>query len=330
MNKIIGLGNALVDVLVMLDDDKLLDDIGLPRGSMQLINSKKFLELDQIISTKNPSIATGGSAANTIKALATLNAPVGFIGKIGVDSYGEFFKDTFTSHKIETHLLLDDLNSSGVASTFISKDGERTFGTYLGAASNLLKKDITSDFYNGFSILYVEGYLVQNHDLILKAVKLAKDLNLKVCIDLASYNIVSGDLEFFHYLVENYVDIVFANEEEAYAFSQKKDAMDAVQYIGALCDIAVVKIGAKGSLVMRNGIITQVDAVPNCKVVDTTGAGDYFAAGFLYGYINNQSLENCAKIGSILSANVIADVGTTLDEKVWKSIKVEIENILNK
>lgn len=328
MNKIIGLGNALVDVLVKVDDDNILTSIDLPKGSMQLIDSKKFQEINKIFSKMNPSIATGGSAANTIKALATLGAPVGFIGKIGKDSYGEFFEMTFNDRGIKSHLMYDDNIASGVASTFISADGERTFGTHLGAASNLNENDIKESDYSDYQILYIEGYLVQNHDLILKAVKLAKELNLKVCIDLASYNIVAEDLDFFHFLVENYVDIVFANEEEAFAFSKTNDSLEALKYIATMCEIAVVKVGSQGSYVMNEGNIYHVDARPNCKVVDTTGAGDYFAAGFLYGYINNYDFEKCAKLGSLLSGYVIEVIGTTLFRDTWDKIKEEIKGIV--
>lgn len=328
MNKIIGLGNALVDVLVKADNDNLLDIIGLPKGSMQLIDATKFIEINEIISQMAPSVATGGSAANTIKALATLGVPVGFIGKIGKDTYGEFFGETFSRNGITPHLLLDDHLNSGVASTFITNDGERTFGTYLGAAANLTPDDISKESYKGYAILYIEGYLVQNHDLILKAVKLAKELGLKVCIDLASYNIVAQDLDFFHYLVENYVDTVFANEEESYAFTHLKDSQAALRAIAEKCEIAVVKVGAKGSCVMKDGIITQVPSRANCKVVDTTGAGDYYAAGFLYGYMHNYNLSICAQLGALLSGHVIEVVGTTLSDETWTEIKNEIKRIV--
>lgn len=328
MSKIIGLGNALVDVLVKVGDDNILNSMGLPKGSMQLIDNEKFLEINKIISQMNPSIATGGSAANTIKALATLGSTVGFIGKIGKDSYGDFFKETFNDRGIDTHLLIDAENNSGVASTFISTDGERTFGTHLGAASNLIDKEITVEVLEQYSILYVEGYLVQNHNLILKAVKLAKELGLKVCIDLASYNIVTEDLEFFHYLVENFVDIVFANQEEAYAFAKIHDNVEALKYIANRSEIAIVKVGADGSYIMTNDQIIKAPAVKGCKVVDTTGAGDYFAAGFLYGYIKGCDLDKCARIGALLSANVIEVVGTTLDIHIWDKIKKEIKDII--
>ena len=326
----IGLGNALVDILVILENDNLLKEIELPKGSMQLITTEKFIELKNILSRMDTYQATGGSAANTILALASLQTPVGFIGKIGSDHFGTFFERSFKKKGIETKLLIDEQHNSGVASTFISPDGERTFGTFLGAAAELSAYDIHNDIYSGYDILYVEGYLVQNHDLILKAVKLAKELGVKVCIDLASYNIVAEDLEFFTYLVENYVDIVFANEEEAFAFSGLRDPKEALDYIAKRCSIAVVKVGANGSYVMCDGVCKHAKALNNRSVLDTTGAGDYFAAGFLYGYISGINLLKCAEIGSLLSGHVIEVVGTSLIDTAWSNILKKIDVIMHR
>ena len=216
MDKIIGLGNALVDVLATLKDDTLLDEMGLPKGSMQLIDDAKLQQINERFSQMKTHLATGGAAANTILGLACLGAGTGFIGKIGNDAYGNFFRANLQRNGIEDKLLVSDL-PSGVASTFISPDGERTFGTYLGAASTLKAEDLTLDMFKGYAYLLIEGYLVQDHDMILHAIELAKEAGLQVCLDMASYNIVAGDLEFFTLLINKYVDIVFANEEEAKA-----------------------------------------------------------------------------------------------------------------
>ena len=330
MSKIIGLGNALVDVLVSLKEDNLLTHIGLQKGGMQLISASKFEEIKKIISRMETHQVTGGSAANTIQALASMNTPVGFIGKVGADSFGQFFQSTLAAKNISTNLLIDNQLNSGVASTFISPDGERTFGTYLGAASELSAADLCPSLFAGYDILYLEGYLVQNHDLILKAVSLAKQQGLEVCIDLASYNIVAEDLDFFTYLVENYVDIVFANEEEAYAYTGQSDPIEALNHIAQHCKIAIVKVGAKGSYIKQGSRLYHVNALENRAVIDTTGAGDYFAAGFLYGYTKGLQLHKCAEIGSVLSGYVIEVVGTSLNKRTWKQILQKTETIINK
>ena len=321
MDKIIGLGNALVDVLATLKDDTLLDEMGLPKGSMQLIDDAKLQQINERFSQMKTHLATGGAAANT-------GAGTGFIGKIGNDAYGNFFRANLQRNGIEDKLLVSDL-PSGVASTFISPDGERTFGTYLGAASTLKAEDLTLDMFKGYAYLLIEGYLVQDHDMILHAIELAKEAGLQVCLDMASYNIVAGDLEFFTLLINKYVDIVFANEEEAKAFTGKEDPKEALELISKKCSIAIVKVGGNGSYIRKGTEEIKVEAIPVKKVIDTTGAGDYFASGFLYGLTCGYSLEKCAKIGSILSGNVIQIVGTTIPGERWDEIKLNINEVLS-
>ena len=326
MDKIIGMGNALVDVLVTLQDDSLLDEMSLPKGSMQLINEDKFLKISGKYSGMQTHKATGGSAGNTVLALANLGAHPGFIGKIGNDDFGQYFKKNGLKQGIDMKLLAGDL-PTGVASTFISPDGERTFGTYLGAAASLRAEELTLDMFKGYAYLFIEGYLVQDHEMILHAIELAKEAGLQICLDMASYNIVANDMEFFSLLINKYVDIVFANEEEAKAFTGK-EPKEALGVIAKKCSIAIVKVGAEGSYIRKGTEEIKVSAIPVEKVVDTTGAGDYFASGFLYGLTCGYSLEKCAKIGSILSGNVIQVIGTSMPQERWDEIKLNINRIL--
>ena len=208
MDKIIGLGNALVDVLATLDSDEILTEMELPKGSMTLIDEDKLLKINKYFSRMKTHQATGGSAGNAIRAMAQLGAGTGFIGKVNNDSYGRFFGESLLKHGTEANLLVSDTLPSGVASTFISPDGERTFGTYLGAASTLKAEELSLEMFKGYTYLFIEGYLVQEHDMILRAIELAKEAGLQVCLDMASYNIVAGDHEFFSLLVNKYVDIL--------------------------------------------------------------------------------------------------------------------------
>jgi sugar/nucleoside kinase (ribokinase family) len=326
MDKIIGIGNALVDVLATLQDDKLLSEMNLPKGSMQLIDEHKFHVISEKFASMKTHQATGGSAGNTVFALANLGAAPGFIGKTGKDDFGDFFSKHGKKFGVDLKLLQGDL-PTGVASTFISPDGERTFGTFLGSASTLTADDLTVEMMRGYDYLYIEGYLVQNHDLILHAAQLAREAGCQICIDLASYNVVAADLEFFDMLVTKYVDIVFANEEEAKAFTGKADE-EAVSAIAAKCSIAVVKLGARGSLVQKGSDCVHVQTPVVKKVVDTTGAGDFYAAGFMYGLMSGYSLDKCCRIGSLLASNVIQVVGTTLPKKKWDEIKAGIDAIV--
>lgn len=326
MDKIIGMGNALVDVLVRIDDDSLLGKLHLPKGSMQLIQENTLSEIRKYTSGMKIHRSTGGSAGNTVCALAALGANPGFIGKVGQDETGAFFGDTLRQRGVNALLATCDL-PSGIASTFISTDGERTFGTYLGAAATLRAEDLSRKMFAGYNYLYIEGYLLQDHDLMLRAVQLAKEEGLQVCLDMASYNVVEAERDFFDQLIVKYVDIVFANESEALAYTGKAPH-EALEEIASKCSIAVVKTGKEGSLVKKGTEVIQLLSCPVDNVLDTTGAGDFYAAGFMYGLTCGYSLEKCVQISTILATAVIQEVGTTLPAKKWDEIKLNIESLL--
>lgn len=326
MDKIIGMGNALVDVLVRIDDDSLLEKLHLPKGSMQLIQEDTLSEIRKYTSGMKIHRSTGGSAGNTVCALAALGANPGFIGKVGQDETGTFFGDTLRQRGVNALLATCDL-PSGIASTFISTDGERTFGIYLGAAATLRAEDLSRKMFAGYNYLYIEGYLLQDHDLMLRAVQLAKEEGLQVCLDMASYNVVEAERDFFDQLIVKYVDIVFANESEALAYTGKAPH-EALEEIASKCSIAVVKTGKEGSLVKKGTEVIQLLSCPIDNVLDTTGAGDFYAAGFMYGLTCGYSLEKCVQISTILATAVIQEVGTTLPAKKWDEIKLNIESLL--
>lgn len=325
MKRIIGIGNALVDALATLQDDELLSVFGLPKGSMTLIGDEEQQRIQERFAMLDVQRATGGSAGNTMLALANLDVHPGFIGTIGSDDTGRFFADNCIAKGIEPYLA-ELPKQSGIAYTFISPGGQRTFATYLGAAAMMEPSVLKREMFEGYDYLYVEGYLVQNHALILSAVDMAKEAGLKICLDLASYNIVEADKEFFTLLVRDYVDIVFANEEEARAFTGATPE-EALTILHELCEVAVVKLGAKGASLMRGDEKVFVEAMPVEKVVDTTAAGDFYAAGVMYGITQGYSLQQCAEIGTLLSGHVIQTVGTKLSADTWETIKSEIARI---
>lgn len=320
MDKIIGLGNALVDVLATLENDKMLQEMGLPKGSMTLIDEKKLSDIKKVFNGMETHYATGGSAGNTIRALAALGVETGFVGKTGNDPFGDFYRESLSQRGTEAHLLVSDVLQSGIASTFISPDGERTFATYLGAAASLTAGELSPAMFAGYTYLYVEGYLVQDHATMLRALEAGKEAGLRVCLDMASYNIVQENRAFFARLLEEYVDTVFANEEEATAFTGKEPEA-ALEQLAGMCGTAVVKIGKRGSLVRKGTTTVHVEAMPVETVKDTTGAGDFFAAGFLYGLVHGRTLEQCARIGSVLAGEVIQVVGTALPEPAWENVR---------
>ena len=322
MKRVIGIGNALTDMLVNLKTDKVLDTFNLPKGSMSLVDAALQTEISKSVAGLPYSLSLGGSAGNTIRAMARLGCDVGFIGKVGTDKTGDFFIQALENLGIEPFIFRGK-ERSGRCVSLISPDGERTMVTFLGAALELSAAEVTPAIFEGYDCLYIEGYLVQDHDMILRAIELAKEAGLQICLDMASYNIVEQDHDFFSLLINKYVDIVFANEEEAKAFTGKEPE-EALDVIAKMCSIAIVKLGARGSLIRKGTEEVYVHAVTVDRVIDTTGAGDYFAAGFLYGLTCGYSLEKCGKIGAILSGEVIQVIGTELPDSKWEKIKEDI------
>ncbi len=315
MTKIIGLGNALVDIIVFIDEDELLEKLDLPKGSMQLVDIEKSSMIRKACEHLPSSFASGGSAANTIYGLAKLGVETSFIGKIGKDDYGRIFKEDLEKSNIKPVLLTSDTHS-GRAVALISPDRERTFATHLGAAIELDADDLHTDHFSGHDIFHIEGYIVQNNELLEKAVKLAKENGMDISLDLASYNVVEDNLEFLRYIVKEYVDIVFANEEESKSFTGK-EPLEALSELAEFCRIAVVKIGKEGSLIKSGEAVFHIDAI-DVELVDTNGAGDIYAAGFLYGLSRGWSLDKCGKAGAILAGKIIEISGARLDETGWE------------
>ncbi len=325
MKKVLGMGNAIVDVLTRINSDVLLDELQLPKGSMQLVDVDFMLSNASKINQFERLMAAGGSASNTISGLAKLGIQTGFIGKVGHDDVGRSFREETEKNNITAHIQLAD-SLSGQCLVLISPDGERTMCTFLGAASELTAADLHIDMFKGYDYFHIEGYLVFNNDLIRKAVQLAKEAGLKVSIDLASFNVVDAMHGFLKDIIEDYVDIVFANEEEAKSLTGL-EAEEAVHEIAKVCDIAVVKVGKDGSFIKENEIVYRVDGIlANC--IDTTGAGDLYASGFLYGMTQQYSLDKCGRIGSIVAGNVVEVVGAKMDDSRWTKIKTEIDKLV--
>ncbi|MCD4789844.1 MAG: adenosine kinase [Bacteroidales bacterium] len=324
MAKVLGMGNALVDIMTALESDKTLDDFSLPKGSMQLVDHNYSNKVNEGTEGMKKQIASGGSAANTIHGLANMGIETGFVGKVGDDEFGRFFSEDLVKSNIEPKLLKSD-TATGKAMALISPDAERTFATFLGAAVELSVDDLKPDQFEGYDYFHIEGYLVQNHALIERAVKLAREKGLKVSIDMASYNVVEENVDFLRKILKKHVDIVFANEEEAKAFTGK-EPKEALDEFAELCEIAVVKIGKNGSLV-KSGEEFYTVGVIEVKSNDTTGAGDLYASGFLYGLINGLPLDKCGYIGSILSGKVIEMIGPKINDEKWVEAKEMIWNL---
>jgi sugar/nucleoside kinase (ribokinase family) len=199
--------------------------------------------------------------------------------------------------------------------------------THLGAAAEMHAEDISPAIFEGYDCLYIEGYLVQDHDLIRSTIEKAKAHGLKVAIDLASFNVVEDNRDFLRDIVAKYVDILFANEDEAHAFTGEAEPMDALNAIGQMCELVVVKIGMRGALIKRGEEVVHVGIMAAAKRVDTTGAGDFYAAGFMAGLCEGLSLRQCGTIGAITAGKVIEVIGTTFGEDVWREIFTLVEQV---
>ena len=325
--RIIGIGNALLDVLLRLDSDSVLTEMGVKKGAMDLIDQSRMREIQKAQSGLQRSEAPGGSVCNTMRAMARLGAEVGYIGKIGSDNIGKIYEEETIKAGVNPFFVRAD-GISGCSTVLISPDGERTMATYLGPAATLSDEEIPDAIIQSYDCLYMEGYLISDEQLFLPMLRRAKRLGLKVALDLSNFNIVNGFKDLLKEVIPEYVDILFSNESEAEAYTGMT-AREAVNVIIKDVDISVVTIGKDGVLVGDNIKVIHNPALES-NVIDTTGAGDNFAAGFLYGYSLGATLEQSAKIGTLLSANVIETVGAQIEEERWAKIKLKVEDILRK
>jgi len=328
MKSILGIGNALTDILAILPDDTLLSQYHLPKGSMQHIDMETGDKIWNSLKPLGIHYVAGGSAANTITCTAIFGMKSGFIGKVGDDELGHLFKSDEEQYGVKC-TLLKGKSSSGRSMVFITEaNAERTFAVYLGAALELVPEDLKPEYFKGYDYFHIEGYLVQNQALIRKAVEMAKAAGCIISIDMASYNVVESNNAFLHDLINDYVDIVFANETESKSFTKLSDPREALDNISKFCEIAVVKVGKAGSWVKSGDEVHFIEAWPG-DAVDATGAGDTYAAGFLYAHSLGMPLKICGEVGSCLAAKVVEVIGTKIDIPRWKQAKSEIRKLIS-
>jgi len=317
MKKVLGLGNALTDILLQVSEDDLRE-LGLPKGSMSLITMEQCEKIQTRFLSVRKKMVAGGSASNTITTITQLGGKAAFIGKVGNDEVGDFYREDLVKNGVKPLLLQSD-KMSGCSIVLITPDGERTFATYLGAAADMHAEDIEKAAFTGYDIFHIEGYLVQDHELIEKSIRLAKESGCMVSLDLASYNVVNENHAFLKDLVRNYVDIVFANEDESFAYTHLNPE-ESVQNIAQQCDIAVVKVGKRGSYVQQGDKRYQIGAITT-SCTDSTGAGDLYAGGFLHALSDGFDIRRCGEIGTIAAGRVVEIIGTKLSEETWDEIR---------
>jgi len=311
--KILGIGNAIVDVFVKVEDSFLLKN-KLIKGSMKLIEKDEFESLKNTI--KIEKIEAGGSVANTMAGISYIEGYPSFIGKINSDEFGKIYKKSLEKIKVNfSYVEKNEDLSTGASIIFITPDSERTMCTYLGISSQLSKKDINEDHIKGHEIIFLEGYLWDkgmSEEMFKHVINLAKKNNIKIAMSLSDIFCVSRHREDFFKLLKNDLNILIGNENEINELMQKNNLLDSINELKKLNKIIIITRSVDGSLAIINNEITNCESVKVEKVLDLTGAGDLFASGFFKEYLNNSDIKKCLKTGSELAAQVIQKIGARL------------------
>ncbi len=308
---LIGLGNAIVDIIVNIEDE-FLEINNLEKGSMNLINSHESQEL--LKNCKVIKQISGGSSANTVVCLAELGNDVQFIGRVKNDQFGNFFSSDIKKSKTKFNTPpIDEGASTAHSIILITPDAQRTMCTYLGASIEFEPKDIDFSVLKESKYLYLEGYLWDSElakNAFLKAAQIAKLSNTKIILSLSDSFCVDRHRESFLELIENYVDIVFCNESEVLSLFKKDKLANCQEDLSSLCELVVVTLGSNGSLIINRSDVEVIKSKTKGKIIDTTGAGDIYAGGFIHGLIKNYSLKKCGEIGSICAGQIITQLGS--------------------
>lgn len=317
-NRIAAVGSALIDICLS-ENDAFLELTGAPKGGMTLSTATQIRNILSR-SEKKPVIVPGGSACNTILGIGKLGGAARFIGKRGNDEFGVLFEKGVRAHDVEP-LLQKSETPTGHVLSVITPDAQRTMFTFLGASSETDPAEITSGLFTDVALVHIEGYLLFNHDLILATLKAAKNADSLISLDLASFTVVEASKQLLDDICDRYVDILIANEDEARAFTGHSDEKQALTALAGISDCAVLKVGKRGSHVSCNGTTVTVDRMGDGSALDTTGAGDLWAAGFLYGLANGYPLEKCGELGSACGYEVCQVIGAQISEDGWERIK---------
>ena len=316
--RITGIGSALVDILIN-ESDGFLTALGKEKGGMTLVDDK---EIQNILSQSQGKsiVVPGGAACNTIVGIANLGGDARFIGKRGDDAFGADFEQTLVKSSVEPLISTCDLPTGKVLS-IITPDAQRSMFTFLGASTQLDPESITPDMFKETAIAMIEGYLLFNKELMMASLKAAKTAGSLIALDLASFEVVNASRDILDDIIKDYVDILIANEDEARAYTGFDDELKAVEKMSIGVTYAVLKVGSRGSFVSYNNKITTIKPQSGNVPKDTTGAGDLWAAGFLFGLAHGFSIEKSGQIASACGYEVCQIMGAHLPKDAWSRIK---------
>jgi fructokinase len=315
MNKnILGIGNAIVDVLAKVDDEFLLKN-NFVKGSMKLINKSEFENLEKNI--KIEKVIAGGSVANTIAGISYLKGSPSFIGKVNSDKFGDLYKKSLEDININfPYIKKDESLPTGASIILITPDSERTMCTYLGISSHLSADDISKNIILDHKLIFLEGYLWdkgESEKMFKHAINVAKQNKVEIAMSLSDIFCVTRHKQDFYNLLKNDLNILIGNENEINELTGKKNLLDSINQLKEFNKLIVITRSDKGSLAIKNNEIINCESIKVDKVVDLTGAGDLFAAGFLKEYVDKSDIKKCLKIGSITASKIIQKIGARLE-----------------
>jgi len=307
--KILGIGNAIVDVLCKVSDEFLIKN-SLTKSTMKLVEKDDFKTL--LSSIKIEQTISGGSVANSIVGLSQLGNDVGFVGKINNDSLGISYEEGLIKENVKYfYKKKTEALPTGTCIILITPDSERTMCTYLGIAGKINENDIDNEFIRKSEITFLEGYLWDDGDP-QKALEKAIESSNKVAMSLSDLFCVERHKKKFLHLVENKLDIIFANEQEILSLINSNKIEDAISFAKTINKNVIITRGSKGAIAIHNEEVSECKANANVNIVDLTGAGDLFAAGYLHAYINNLSIGECLVKGTEMSSKVICKIGARI------------------
>ena len=307
--KVLGIGNAIVDVICKVEDD-FLSKNNLTKSTMKLVDETEFKKL--LSNLKIEETIAGGSVANSIVGLSQLDNPVSFIGKVNNDELGNKYEKSLTNEKVKyCYQKKEEAIPTGTCLILITPDSERTMCTFLGIAGKINDKDIDENSVKNSELIFLEGYLWDEGDP-KKAFDKAINISKKTAMSLSDLFCVERHKKSFFDLVNNKLDITFANEQEIFSLINKKNFNDVISFGKKLGKLLVITRGEKGSVAIQKNEVFECDSKKNLKIVDLTGAGDLFAAGFLHGYINNLSIKESLEKGTEMSSKIIQKIGARL------------------
>jgi len=312
--KILGIGNAIVDILAKVNDEFLITN-KLIKGSMKLIDRSEFENLKKNI--KIEKIVAGGSVANTMSGIAHLGGKASFIGKINSDNFGEIYKKSLQD--INVNFSYNEKNENlptGVSIILITPDSERTMCTYLGISSHLSANDINAKNAKDYELIFLEGYLWDkgtSAKMFSHVIEIAKENRTKIAMSLSDIFCVSRHKQDFYNLLINDLDILIGNENEINELTNKKNLLESINQLKELKKLIVITRSEKGSLAIQDGEIINCNSVKVNQILDLTGAGDLFAAGFLKEYLDKSKIKKCLEIGSMTASKIIQKIGARLN-----------------